>query len=170
MVNLKNILIVSSLLCVTAFAAPTIGDKAVAFNFPELLKAEKKIQMKDYDKEVVLLNVWASWCKGCKKEMPFFHKLGKKYQPKDFTVLAVNIDKKAKNAKSFIKKLNEKLETKAHITFAYDKKKTLPKVYDAKAVPFSLLIKNGKIIKSYLGSFDESNEHELIADIETALK
>ena len=170
MINFKKTLVASALLCVTAFAAPTVGDKAVAFSFPELLKAETKIQMKDYNKEVVLLNVWASWCKGCKKEMPFFHKLGKKYQPKNFTVLAVNIDKKAKNAKAFIKKLNASLETKANITFAYDEKKSLPGIYEAKAVPFSLLIKNGKIIKSYLGSFDENNEHELISDIETALK
>jgi len=170
MINLKNIFIVSSLLCVTVFAAPGVGDKAVAFKFPSLTKAKTSIEMKNYNDELVLLNVWASWCKGCKKEMPFFHKLGKKYQSDKFRILAVNIDNKGRKAQGFVKKLNGKLGEKAHITFAYDKKKTLPAIYEAKAVPFSLLVKNGKIIKSYLGSFDENNEHELIADIETALK
>ena len=158
------------LLAVTSFAAPQVGDKAVAFDLPELLKQEKNIQMKDYDNKLVLFNVWASWCKGCKKEMPFFHKLGKKYAQNDFEVVAVNIDKKSKKAKGFLNKLNEKLDEKAQITFVYDKKKSMPQAYEAKAVPFSLLIKNGTIIKTYLGSFDEDNEHELIADIEAALK
>ena len=167
--SLKKIISTSILLCVASFAAPQVGDKAVAFNFPELIKAKKNIQMKDYDKEVVLLNVWASWCKGCKKEMPFFHELGKEFKEKNFTVVAVNIDKKPTNANDFLNTLNETVGEKAQITFAYDKKKSLPKAYEAKAVPFSLLIKNGKVIKTYLGSFNESNEKELIADIKAAI-
>lgn len=167
--NLKKIVSTSVFLCVASFAAPQVGDKAVAFNFPELINAKKNIQMKDYDKEVVLLNVWASWCKGCKKEMPLFHELGKKFKGKNFTVVAVNIDKKPGNANEFLTSLNDKVGERAKITFAYDKKKMLPKAYEAKAVPFSLLVKNGKVVKTYLGSFNESNEKELIADIKAAL-
>ena len=158
------------LLAVTSFAAPQVGDKAIAFDLPELLKQEKNIQMKDYDNKLVLFNVWASWCKGCKKEMPFFHKLGKKFAKDGFEVVAVNIDKKDKKAKGFLDKLDNKLDEKAKITFVYDKKKSLAKAYEAKAVPFSLLIKNGIIIKSYLGSFDKNNAHELVSDIKAALK
>ena len=101
--------------------------------------------------------------------MPFFHELGKEFKKKNFTVVAVNIDKKPTNANDFLNTLNETVGEKAQITFAYDKKKSLPKAYEAKAVPFSLLIKNGKVIKTYLGSFNESNEKELIADIKAAI-
>ena len=153
----------------TVFAEPQVGDKAVDFTLPSLT-SEKTVKMADYSKGVVLFNVWASWCKGCKKEMPFFHKLGKKYKSQGFTVIAVNIDKKASKANKFLSKLNDNLDEKAVITFAYDKEKSLPEACEAKAVPFSQLIKDGKIIKVYLGSFDENNEHELIADIEAALK
>jgi len=165
-----NKLVIASLLCVSSiFAAPEVGDKAVDFTLPSLT-SDKTIKMADYSKGVVLFNVWASWCKGCKKEMPFFHKLGKKYKSQGFTVIAVNIDKKASKANKFLNKLNDKLDEKAAITFAYDKAKSLPEVCEAKAVPFSQLIKDGKIIKVYLGSFDENNEDELIHDIEAALK
>ena len=163
-------LVVSTLLCtVTVFAAPKVGDKAVDFTLPSLT-SDKTIKMADYSKGVVLFNVWASWCKGCKREMPFFHDLGKKYKADGFTVIAVNIDKKASKANKFLSKLNDKLDEKAAITFVYDKEKSMPEVCEAKAVPFSQLIKDGKIIKVYLGSFDEHNEAELIKDIEAALK
>jgi len=162
-------LLFSTLFCVAVFAAPQVGDKAVDFSLPSLT-SDKQVKMADYSKGVVLFNVWASWCKGCKKEMPFFHKLGKKYKSQGFTVIAVNIDKKSSKANKFLSKLNNTLEEKAEITFVYDKEKTLPAACEAKAVPFSQLIKDGKIIKAYLGSFDENNEDELIKDIEAALK
>ena len=166
---LSKLVLLTLVVVSTVFAEPQVGDKAVDFTLPSLT-SEKTVKMADYSKGVVLFNVWASWCKGCKKEMPFFHKLGKKYKSQGFTVIAVNIDKKASKANKFLSKLNDNLDEKAVITFAYDKEKSLPEICEAKAVPFSQLIKDGKIIKVYLGSFDEDNEHELIADIEAALK
>jgi len=163
-------IVVSILFSVAVFAAPQVGDKAVEFSLPSLTLKDKTVKMQDYNNKLILFNVWASWCKGCKKEMPFFHKLGKKYAQDNFEVVAINIDKKGKKAQSYVKKLNEKLGEIAKITFAYDKKKSMPEAYEAKVVPFSLLINNGKIIKSYYGSFKEDNEHEVIADIEAALK
>ena len=170
MKKLKQCLIVLLFVTTSSFASAEVGDKAISFALPNLLSESEEIQMKDYDDGLVLLNVWASWCKGCKKEMPFFHKLGKKYKQNKFTVVAINIDNKSKKAKGFLDKLNNKLDEQAEITFVYDKKKSMPKAYEAKAVPFSLLIKNGEIIKTYLGSFDENNEQDLIHDIEAALK
>lgn len=162
-------LIILVLLSVAVFAVPQVGDKAIDFTLPSLT-SDKQVKMADYSKGLVLMNVWASWCKGCKREMPFFHKIGKKYKSQGFTVIAINIDKKASKANKFLSKLNNKLDEKAVITFVYDKEKSLPEVCEAKAVPFSQLIKDGEIIKVYLGSFDENNEHELIEDIEDALK
>ncbi|MDF1880781.1 TlpA family protein disulfide reductase [Sulfurimonas sp. MAG313] len=170
MFNVKIIVITSLLVCVSAFGSPKIGDKAVSFDFPELISAKSHIKMRDYNDKVVLLNIWASWCKGCKKEMPFFHKIGKKYKKNGLIVIAVNIDNKAKKANAFLKKLNEKIGEKAQITFAYDNKKVLPKAYGASVVPFSLLIKNGKIVETYYGSFNKENSHSLLQNIKAAIK
>jgi thiol-disulfide isomerase/thioredoxin len=40
----------------------------------------------------VLLNLWATWCVPCKKEMPALDELQKKLGGPDFEVVAVNID------------------------------------------------------------------------------
>jgi peroxiredoxin len=42
--------------------------------------------------KVVLLNIWATWCPPCRKEMPTMQTLYKKMQSADFVMLAVSQD------------------------------------------------------------------------------
>ncbi len=46
----------------------------------------------DWKDKTVLLNLWATWCVPCKKEMPALDELQKKLGGPDFEVVAVNID------------------------------------------------------------------------------
>ena len=163
---MKKLLLSALLITTSLLAEPQIGDKALNFSLPSL-QSDKTIEMKT--KGLVLVNVWASWCKGCKKEMPFFNALVKKYKNKHFEIIAINIDKKKKSATKFLSKLDDKLEEKSVITFAHDKQKSIAKSYQAKGVPFSLLIKDGVVIHTYTGSFNEDNEGVLIKHIEAAL-
>src|SRR5271167_2467545 len=41
---------------------------------------------------VVLVNVWATWCKWCKEEMPGILELKKKFEGKGFRVILVSAD------------------------------------------------------------------------------
>lgn len=49
-------------------------------------------QLSDYRGQVVVLNVWASWCTPCKTEMPDLAALQKRYEGTPLKVLAVSID------------------------------------------------------------------------------
>lgn len=42
--------------------------------------------------EVVLVNLWATWCKPCLKELPDIARVQQKYRDKKFTVIAVSFD------------------------------------------------------------------------------
>lgn len=42
--------------------------------------------------QVVLLNVWATWCEPCRKEMPDLQALHARHQAQGFTVLGVSVD------------------------------------------------------------------------------
>ena len=47
---------------------------------------------------VVLLNVWATWCVPCRKEMPTLDRLQSRLGGKDFLVMALSIDRKGVEA------------------------------------------------------------------------
>jgi thiol-disulfide isomerase/thioredoxin len=166
---MKKLLIVGLLSLSTLFASYEVGDKAFDFNLPKLMKSGK-VSMSSLKNRVVLLNLWASWCPGCKHEMPFFDTLGKKFAKTKFRLVAVSVDTKMKKGSAYVKKLTKKLGHKPHMTYLYDKKKVMPKAYKAKGFPLTLLIKNGKIIKRYEGAFDENNSDGLVKDIKRALK
>jgi len=44
----------------------------------------------DYRGQVVLVNLWATWCPPCKAEMPTLEAYYQKYKTEDFVVIAIN--------------------------------------------------------------------------------
>jgi thiol-disulfide isomerase/thioredoxin len=58
--------------------------------FKDALGAEKSLS--DWRGRTVLLNLWATWCVPCRKEMPALDALQGKLGGPDFEVVAVNID------------------------------------------------------------------------------
>ena len=84
----------------------TTGAKAAAVNFAmnESPKPMPELQFNDSDGKphtradfkgkVVLLNIWATWCGPCRKEMPTLDRLQAILGGPDFVVLPVSIDRK----------------------------------------------------------------------------
>jgi thiol-disulfide isomerase/thioredoxin len=52
----------------------------------------KHTKLSDFRGRTVLINLWATWCVPCRKEMPALDELEAKLGGADFTVLAINID------------------------------------------------------------------------------
>ena len=48
--------------------------------------------LSDYRGKIVVLNFWATWCVGCKQEMPIFVDVHKKYGDRGVVVLAASVD------------------------------------------------------------------------------
>lgn len=142
--------------------------EAKEFALQELM-SEGTVNTKVYKNQLVLINLWASWCNSCKREMPVLDALGEKFDAKKFRVITVNMDAKKSNATEYIHKLTEKLKRKPKMLTLYDAKSAMAKHYKANALPLSLLMKNGKVISSYLGAIDEKSEKALIKEIKQNL-
>lgn len=52
----------------------------------------KAVTMADFAGRTVLVNLWATWCVPCRKEMPALDQLQAKLGGGDFQVVAINID------------------------------------------------------------------------------
>ncbi|HRQ77420.1 MAG TPA: TlpA disulfide reductase family protein [Gemmatimonadaceae bacterium] len=50
------------------------------------------ISLADLKGEVVMLNVWATWCKPCREEIPALDSLHREFGPRGFRVVGVSID------------------------------------------------------------------------------
>jgi thiol-disulfide isomerase/thioredoxin len=66
----------------------------------------KPLTLADWRGRTVLLNLWATWCVPCRKEMPALDALQQKLGSPDFQVVAVNIDTRdPEKPKTFLKEL-----------------------------------------------------------------
>ncbi|MGB0747890.1 MAG: TlpA family protein disulfide reductase [Magnetospiraceae bacterium] len=68
----------------TAFTEPTLAPKAAFYD-----EAGGAVHLTQYRGKVVVLNLWATWCPPCIREMPALHRLQMAEGGADFQVIAI---------------------------------------------------------------------------------
>jgi thiol-disulfide isomerase/thioredoxin len=56
-------------------------------------RSGEELSLKNWAGRVVLVNLWATWCAPCRKEMPSLSRLQKDLGSKDFEVVALAVDR-----------------------------------------------------------------------------
>ena len=59
-----------------------------------------------FSDKVVVLNLWATWCPPCRKEMPDLIRLSKLLPPDKFVVAGLSIDNSLEDVQSYINEMN----------------------------------------------------------------
>lgn len=67
----------------------------------------KPLKLSDWKGRVVLINLWATWCAPCRKEMPDLAKLQAELGSDQFEVVAISVDRKGAEASSAFLKETE---------------------------------------------------------------
>jgi cytochrome c biogenesis protein CcmG/thiol:disulfide interchange protein DsbE len=70
----------------------TVGSKAPDFRAATVDGAPVTKTIADYKGQVVLLNVWATWCLPCRTEMPSIQALHDRFAARGLKVVAVSVD------------------------------------------------------------------------------
>jgi cytochrome c biogenesis protein CcmG/thiol:disulfide interchange protein DsbE len=52
----------------------------------------KLVRLNEYRGKVVLLDFWATWCHGCKQEIPWFVEFDRKYRSSGLVVVGISMD------------------------------------------------------------------------------
>jgi thiol-disulfide isomerase/thioredoxin len=87
---------------VAALTMATTPQRLPDLAFEDAAGNPKKLS--DWRGKTVLVNLWATWCVPCRKEMPALDSLQAKLGGKDFEVVAINIDTRdPEKPKNFLK-------------------------------------------------------------------
>jgi len=129
----------------------------------------KPVRLADFRGQSVLLNLWATWCIPCRKEMPALDRLQGQINGKDFAVVAVNIDT-GDPAKPHRFLSDVRIKNLAY----YDDPSTnvfqeLKRVGRAVGLPTSILIDRSGCEIGYLAGPAEWSSEEAITLIQAAL-
>jgi peroxiredoxin len=76
--------------CAEPPARVAVGERVPSFAAADL--EGRTLDLRDLRGEVVLLNVWATWCYPCRREMPAFEELHREWQEHGLRIVAVSID------------------------------------------------------------------------------
>ncbi|MAN58466.1 MAG: thioredoxin [Flavobacteriaceae bacterium] len=149
--------------------------EAVAKPLPETSKGEGAVPVLSFNElepmlqrtndTTYVVNFWATWCKPCIKELPYFEKLGAEYANENVKVLLVSLDfpdRLEKQVIPFVKKFG--LQSQVVLLDDPDANSWIPKVSEAwsGAIP-ATIIYNANTRAFYEKSFT-------YAELEKALK
>lgn len=121
------------------------------------------LRLSDYRGRVVLLDFWATWCHGCKTEIPWYMEFESKYKERGLAVIGVSMD--ADGWKS-VKPFMEEKKMNYDVVIGSDE---LGQKFGLSNMPLTLLIdRTGKIADSHAGVVDkaawEQEIQELLAE------
>jgi thiol-disulfide isomerase/thioredoxin len=125
----------------------------------------KPLKISDWKGRVVLINLWATWCAPCRKEMPDLAELQKELGGQDFEVVAISVDRKGVEASAAFLKETGADNLKLYI------EPTTAIVNDLQAIglPATILLdRQGNEIGRLLGPADWASP-EAVALIKAAL-
>lgn len=122
---------------------------------------EVKVDFSEYKGKVVLLNFWATWCPPCRREMPSMERVYKKYQDKDFSVVAINQMEDADEVFTF----TAALDTRPTFDILLDINNEISSMFNVRGLPTTYLIdKKGRIRYRAIGGreFDHPKVEKII--------
>ncbi|CAN5747890.1 hypothetical protein BH23GEM6_BH23GEM6_12630 [soil metagenome] len=121
------------------------------------------VSLADLRGEVVLLNIWATWCPPCREEMPSMQRLHEMLGPEGLRVVAVSIDSRAGGTDAAgrpggdVQAFAESMQLTFDIW--HDPPGAIQRTYRTTGVPESFVIdRNGTIVKKVIGPTDWDSE------------
>jgi peroxiredoxin len=160
--NTLRVALLSTIAVACATAQPTVraplqaaGVRKAAPEFALRDAAGKTAKLKQYRGKVVLLDFWATWCTGCKQEIPWFVEFQQKFGAKRFAVVGVSLDE---GGWDVLRPFLEKAHVPYRMVLGDD---ATAKLYGIDNMPDTFLIdRKGKVAAAYLAGLVDRDDME----------
>jgi peroxiredoxin len=160
-----SLLVLATLSIAGAADEPTVRaalqpatDRKPAPEFSLKDSSGKTVNLKKYRGKVVLLDFWATWCHGCKEEIPWFSEFERRYSRNGLRVIGVSLDEEGWKA---VKPFLETAKVPYRMILVDD---PTAKKYGIGNMPDAFLIdRDGRIAAAYVGLVDKD-------DVETNIR
>ena len=118
---------------------------------------DKDVKLSEQKGKVVLVNFWATWCHGCRLEIPWYIEFQKKYEKQGLVIIGISMDEDG--WKSVRPWLSEK-QVKYPIVIG---NQALADRYGLSGMPLTALVdRDGKIADVHLGVVDKDTTEQKI--------
>lgn len=142
-----------------------VGSEAPDFTAVTLDTIPRTKSLKDYRGQVLLINVWATWCGPCRVEMPSIEALHRSFAPKGLKVVAISIDDPG--TEPIIRRFVEQYGLTFEIL--HDPQQKISEDYDITGYPETFVIGRDGVIRKKLMSATDWNSPEHRALVERLL-
>jgi len=155
----RQILLVAAgfgLLCASGWRADVDAEtlaapqRQLAPDFALVDSQGTRVTLSAYKGRVVMLDFWATWCAGCKVEIPWFIEFAKKYERQGFTAIGAAMDEEGW---TLVRPYLAEHPINYPIVPGYP---TLMAPYQITALPVTLLIdRQGRVAEKHVGIVDK---------------
>ena len=135
----------------------TFPIEPVAFNDVD----GKAIDFSQFKGKIIMVNMWATWCPPCVRELPAIERLATKFKAEDFVLLPISIDAEGKQqVQPFLNSLGM-----PNFNSYYDQSQSLGDVFPLDTIPATFILdQQGQLIafvRSYV-DWDDAKAVSLI--------
>lgn len=139
------VMLIGLLGCSVPDGPPRLGDPLPDLAYASLETGEM-VSLSSYEGEVVLVNLWATWCPPCRAETPYLQSLYEEFRDQGFRVVGISTDDSS--AIDAVRMFTEE----AGVTYdvLLDPESSSTGVFGAFGLPMSLLADRDGIIRWFL--------------------
>lgn len=122
------------------------------------------LSTKDLDAEVLVVNLWGSWCPPCRAEMPALVRISQQYRERGVSVLGINTRDDDDEANAFVRRFKvgfpSLVDENGELTLA------LRNVIAANAVPSTIVVdRDGLVAARVIGPITETTLRNMVDDV-----
>ena len=136
----------------------------VSYPAPELALNNldgKPVSLADFHGQVVLVNLWATWCPPCKEEMPALESYYRKHAKDGFAVIAVNDGDPTSDVEQFVEDYELTFPVWLDPTYI-----GTTKAFKTLNLPSSYVInRDGQIVLSWVGGINQKTLEKYVTPI-----